>query len=61
MKILNPPERLAAEQRIAEISRELSSLPKQRSEQQAHRAADLNREMAEWTRKLNGIGPPVVR
>jgi hypothetical protein len=61
MKILNPPERLAAEARIAEISKELGSLPKPRSDQQAQRAAELDREMAELTHKLIGIGPPAIR
>ena len=58
MRTLNPDERVVAEKRIAEISVELSSMPKNRAGAQAQRAAELERELAELNHKLTGIGPP---
>jgi len=60
MRILNPEERAAAEQRIAEIARELKALPVKPSDEQAQLAAELELELAELNHKMIGIGPPVA-
>ncbi len=58
MRILNPDERAATEKRIAEISVELNSIPRNRAGAQAQRAAKLEGELADLNHKLIGIGPP---